>query len=515
MRRLAAVGFLTTSLAVGGGYATEFPREEARQLLSRLSDDDEARRRSAFDGLVKIAETHREELMALLPVSESDPDLRAWHDDLRARCEEIRKRQEGARRLAEIDPRLPEWTKDPALREAALALLPEPSLNASRKVYGAVPTGNPHEAVRILACFLPKARTADGLADLLVAIGQANGHCLQILTKDLLPMALEEGRRRELVSLVAPFLEHANDQVRQAAGVALCDLKAEEHTERILALVPEYRPYMRPRIDRQLANLDPIRIRGAMLDLLNHKERTARETAVRTLGVLCPGDAALVDRVLPLLTADPYPPVRKGAFNAVGAFLGWEEALPFLAARVVGDTSGLVHDNMSMRFTGAAGQTEAVRHALAGWLDDPRWWVRLRATGYMGEWAKLCPHVLPAVEGLLRDPDQKVRNQAIFRLGRIGDLSSVPKLAPLLEDIDPYVRTQAGISIGLLVGGDWMEARKWARIPATRDMSPDERAARMEAEMKYKDAARHAREWWEANRHLFEKEGTPERRVER
>lgn len=514
MRHLAAVGLLAVSLAAAADGDPGFPKEEACRLLSQLSDDDEGRRKIAFDGLVKLAETHLEGVLALIPPSELDPDLRAWHADLRARCEEIRKGRRGAQRLGEIDPRLPDLTKDPVLREAALALLPEPTLDAARGLYKAVPSGNPYDAARILACFLPKARTADGVSDLLAAIGQANGLCLQVLTNDLLTGRLEEDRRRELVSLVAPFLEHANDQVRQAAGVALCDLKAAEYAEQILALVPEYRPYMKHRIDAQLTNLDPVRIREAMLGFLVHKERTARETAVRTLGILCPGDTALAKRVLPLLTSDPYPPVRKEAFNAIGAFLGWEEALPFLAARVVGDTSGLAHDNMSMKFTGAAGQTEAVRHGLAKWLDDPRWWVRLRAMGYMGEWQKLCPHVLPAVEGLLADPHEKVRVQAIIRLGRIGDRSSVPKLASFLDDMDPYVQVQAGISIGILVEGDWVEARtKWARIPAKPDMSPDERAARMAAEMKYKDAARHARDWWEANKETFGKEA--ERRVER
>ncbi len=84
------------------------------------------------------------------------------------------------------------------------------------------------------------------------------------------------------------------------------------------------------------------------------------------------------------------------------------------------------------------------------------------------------------LEGLLLDPDGRVRARAALALGRLGDPEASSALVPLLDDPSAYVRATAAFALGILEGAPSPDAT--ARLTeALRDEEPLVRGRAAEA----------------------------------
>ncbi|GAB3817059.1 MerR family transcriptional regulator [Tessaracoccus terricola] len=131
---------------------------------------------------------------------------------------------------------------------------------------------------------------------------------------------------------------------------------------------------------------------------------------------------------------------------------GWEEVLEVAAL-----SERLRHPDAAVRFRASleASSSAPVAELVERLATDPAEGVREGLT-----WA-LVHHgseATDAVVARLADPDPAVRFQFAHVLGKLGDVTAVSDLAPLLHDEEPRVAAKAAQSLGALGGADAVAA---------------------------------------------------------
>ncbi len=256
-------------------------------------------------------------------------------------------------------------------------------------------------------------------------------------------------------------LKDADDLVRQAAAEALGRLEDPRAVEPLVAALQDYYVNVRWAVMEALARLGDSRVLGPLTSVLEEENRDVRLRAVKALSEL--GAPAVEPLVTTLKDGDLD--VRRAAAEAlerlgepvleplVTAFKNGNGHSPCACAEVLERLGDLAVDPLIV--------------ALAD--DNPD--VRQRATRLLGQvWD------LTEVSQLGSD-DWKLRIEACWALGRLGDTRAVVPVAAVLKDNHPIAKRAAVKALGQLADARAAEPL----IAALKESNPQVRSGAAEA----------------------------------
>jgi HEAT repeat protein len=269
-------------------------------------------------------------------------------------------------------------------------------------------------------------------------------------------ISLLEGRAdRAHAAAIAKKLKDPKSAVRIAAVHALQKLGAREFAADVAALLADVE--VRERALSCLGAFRDPEMIGSILPLLSDDDQTIRQWALYNLAL---HDAARVNQaIVPMLSA-AAPSARLSALHVlrkIGAADTARAVLPLLrdSDHEVRSAAARTLDHLT---------SDALLPDLVRLLQDKDAFVRRAALNAMPRTA-VVSH-LDAVTALLRDGDESVRASAVraLRLAR----APADRIAPLLDDPSPLVRTAALESLG-------RNATAAQRLQALRDTAPEVR----------------------------------------
>ena len=174
-----------------------------------------------------------------------------------------------------------------------------------------------------------------------------------------------------------------------------------------------------------------------------------RRSAVVALGDLGDRAAPAVGSLVALLD-DQSPHLREAAAAALARMgSAAEPALPALAQLAFGDGDSAVR-GMAVRALGGIQSCEAVG-PLSELLGDCAIEIRFYAALALASLGPLAGNAVPALIGVLSDPDPAVRRTAACALGLVGSEAGEaipPLIAMLTEDEDTGARKNAAVALG-------------------------------------------------------------------
>lgn len=293
-------------------------------------------------------------------------------------------------------------------------------------------------------------------------------------------------RPKDRAEEIKPLLSDPSGGVRGEAALLLARLGRTEIAPVVRAMLEDPDPGARSRAAKSAEWL-PMKGREAKLrDLLRDPHPTVRAAAVSTLAEL---DSPMLHASLPDLFRDPEPEVRRSlcqaavrldarevaphlvaclrdpdeslrreAIRAVGMLDAREatedlrrcldatdewllfdvlEALTALGTVEPGDVARFsTHESGTLRSAVVAAlEKSGSAREIAPFLSDPDPGVQVRACGAVGEIRRL--------EEYLAHPQQEVRRAALDGLARRNARDAGPRVVPLLQDTDRFVRGRA------------------------------------------------------------------------
>ncbi len=299
---------------------------------------------------------------------------------------------------------------------------------------------------------------AAALPVLFEALGDENA-----MTRRAAVWGLGETRDRAAAPALVAALEDPDALVRREAAFALGWVRDEATVERLLDKLRDGNYRVRKAAVEALNWFGPVAV-PRLLAALRDQDPEVRRLAVEALGTIHHPD------VLPALydaLHDPFVEVRSAAVETLGAIHS-PEVVPYLIDAL--NDVEVTHRGRK-RVCDLAAQalrsigTPAALEAVAEWRQDPDAASSEgvmpssadsgeRPRGSSAEHAKdrlkkdgrnaaqAAPRT-PTWQKALRDPDWRIRQQAIQKLGEDGDPSVVPHLVQALRDTEPYVRVAA------------------------------------------------------------------------
>jgi len=154
---------------------------------------------------------------------------------------------------------------------------------------------------------------------------------------------------------------------------------------------------------------------GCAGDLLAHRMQDVRQTGIRALAMLADrGDVTVVQAAKSHLLQPRSPPVKAAALQALSrvAEIGDEDTLALVSALMLDEDSAVRFQAVqSMSRLARRANVRAISSTL-DCFDDEDWHVRLAAVSAMSVLAEPDQHILAAIQRMLQDDVEEVRNEA-------------------------------------------------------------------------------------------------------
>ena len=216
---------------------------------------------------------------------------------------------------------------------------------------------------------------------------------------------------------------------------------------RLLDLLHDPDPDVRKTAALSLGKIAPADAAGGLVEGLRDTDPTVRQFSAWALGKLGQGVLEETGIALARRLDDPAPAVKVAAAHAVG-LTGWTDRILDVLIELLGrpeetTRQAVVHSLAWL-------EAPPAYSALIGALSDESPRVRQGALAALGELADA--RSLPLFQDrLLHDPDQGVRSEAAFRLGKFGDSTVIPALRSAADkDAHPDVRRWASWAMSQL-----------------------------------------------------------------
>ena len=247
------------------------------------------------------------------------------------------------------------------------------------------------------------------------------------LLVSLAPLEAQKKEKRDVQGLIYD-LKHPEVKRRTTAANALGDHRVRRAVPALIELTKDPDDMARYEATRALVRINDTRALPAYVRLTHDEKRVVQKKAIEGIiaiyvveeGGLVEGIKSLADFVNPLsddynpLMVEPYVPVSQKAIDALSDLLTFSDSGTRKDAATV---LGILRAHSAL---------PAIQETLEQETDDGVKVELVRAIYKIGD-----PEAGSALIRLIRDPDKKVHDEAIFTLGRLRVAQAVPQLKEL------------------------------------------------------------------------------------
>lgn len=303
-----------------------------------------------------------------------------------------------------------------------------------------------------------------------------SGQAIFIYYRQLLTIQLEQLHNgapvKELVRLLLPAIEDANNEVRHRAVASLGHLRSTSKTvvAGLLTALRDEDEDVRLRAAVSLGDLGQATetVVTGLFTALCDVSGDVRYWVAVSLGQLGNRSSAVVTGLL-LRLHDANWDIRYWAAAGLGQLSCASEAVVNGLLAALRDRNGNVRSQVVASLGQLGYASEPVVRGLLAALRDKNGNVRSRAATSLGQLGYASTLVITGLLTSLRDEDKEVRYRTVMSLGHLGHNSHLvtSHLLAALHDINSSVRSQAAISLGLL--GDDSDAVVACLLMTLRD----------------------------------------------